>query len=328
MNPFEAKSICIWNVPSNAGGDPAGIVAMLKDGGFEAVWIKCAQDGAIFYPSSTAFPTWKKPNISTALVSALHAAGIAVGGWGFCSAGSGDPYGLIAAMMVRDFDLDGWGFNVEGAFEAWTDAHDPTAGVNRAGQLVGTYKRNVNKVVPIGLISWARWHDPTPNTNRPWHNEPMAKFFMTNPTYAMDYGMPMVYEAKVGSDGKPVPSDANTIDTVLSQTLAQWMAISGKPLVPIGRAWIGDGGIPSAESVLEFSELGRASSLVKGLSWWGLDWVQDLPAEWSILKAVPKFGVPSEPPPPPPPPPVLTIEQRLAALEADVLLIKKKLGMV
>lgn len=330
MNPFERKSIFIWNVPSIAGGNPAGIRDLLQKGGFEAVFIKAAQGGSLFYPGSVAFPSWDSPNLNRDLVDVLHEAGIAVAGWGFCTGFDGDVEGHIAAEQVVNLGLDGWGFDVEGAFEAWTDTHDPTMGIQRAGKVLGSWKKHpLVQGIPTALISWARWHDPAPGVNRPWHNEPMAKFWMG--AGFCDYGMPMVYEQRYGADGKPVPSTAGTTQLLLSETLLQWQEFTDKPIIPIGRAYVGDGGIPSAESVLGLDQLAREDSL-KGLSWWGLDWLKDLPPVWDAIASTAPFGdgVPAPAPvplPAPEPPPPQTLEERITALEADMLAVKKKLGL-
>lgn len=325
MNPFERKSIFIWNVPGIAGGDSAGIRDLLKQGGFEAVFIKAAQGGNIFHPASLPFPDWNKPNLNRDLVDVLHEAGIAVAGWGFCMGVDGDAEGRIAAQQVIDLGLDGWGFDIEGAFEAWGDDHDPTVGIRRAGKVIGSWKKNpLVAGIPTALISWARWRDPTPGVNRPWHNEPMAKFWMGDGF--CDYGMPMCYEQKYGTDG-PVPSDASSTQSLLSESLLQWREFTDKPIIPIGRAYIGNGGIPSAESVSGFDQLARQEAL-KGVSWWGLDWLKDLPPVWEAVASTAPFGtgLPAPTPLPEPLPPP-TLEERIAALEADMSTVKKKLGL-
>jgi hypothetical protein len=337
MNPFESKSIFVWEVPTLAGGDlgkiatfdPAVLIKLLTDGNFESVWLKCANGNGVFTLPTNPFKAWSgRPNVSRTLVDALHAAGFGVGGWGFCSGIDADGEGAIAASQVAALDLDGWIWDVEGDFEAWTDAHDPTLGKNRAGKLLGTYKKKIVKSVPTGLCSWAEWKDPTPGVNRPWHNQPMASFFMANATYSVNYFLPMCYWSRVDANGKPVPTTAGDATWLLGVAMAQAKAFTSSPIIPIGRAYTGDEGIVTPESMAAFDVAARAAG-VKGLNWWSLDnAISITPTIMPTLAAMPKFNGPIVVPDPDPEPQPKTIEERLTAVEADVLAIKKKLGMI
>lgn len=322
---FEKKSIFVWNVPSIEGGDPAKIVRLLQDGGFEAVWIKAADGPYVFQPSFGAFPFWlRRPNVSPVLVDALHAAGIAVGGWGFCYGTDGDGEGRIAAQQVAALNLDGWGWNVEGQFEAFTDPSNPSVGISRAGKVVGTYKKTMTRQVPTALISWAQWKDPTPGLNRPWHNKPMAQFFMENTTLACDYAMPMAYWSRLGADRKPVPTVAEDAALLLRRSVAGWHEFTQKPIIPIGRAYTGDSGIVTPDSVIGFDSAARSMGL-PGQSWWVLDSVKDMATIWGTLRMV--NGRVDIPPVDPDPPVPMTFEERFQAIERDIVAIKKKLNM-
>jgi hypothetical protein len=148
--------------------------------------------------------------------------------------------------------------------------------------LIQSYVANKTLDVPLAFCSWPRWHDPNPKLNRPWHNEKMAALFMA----FCDYGMPMCYWSRFGLDGKPVkalPADATNL---LAETIRQWALITEKPLIPIGRAYTGNGGFADGPIATAFEAFARLNNLI-GVSWWGMDWAKNIPAVWSALSLMP-----------------------------------------
>ena len=282
MDVFEGKSIFIWNTPSIFDGNPQKIAALLRTGGFKTAIFKAAQGDFVFVPPIFPFARWmRKPNVSADLVKALHDVDIKVAGFGFCFGTDPEGEGTIAAQLVDSLDLDGWVWDVEDSFEIFIN-NDPNPGFERAKRLIGSYVENRTTTVPTTFCSWARWRDPRQNLDRPWHNVQMAGLFMA----FCDYGMPMCYWSRFGYDGKPVkalPADATGL---LAETIKQWAPVTDKPLIPVGRAYTGNGGFANGAVATAFDAYARANNL-RGVSWWGLDWAKNIPEVWAALTRMP-----------------------------------------
>ena len=262
---FETKAIFSWNVPAFAGGDPAKFADKLKAAGFEAVYLKMAEGAYVFKPAWLRYPTWGE-NVKQALIDALRSRGIKVIGWQF-------NYGIdilgeanTAIAQSLRFDLDGWIFDVESKFEA------NAAAVANAYILSNKFKTACPDI-PLALCSWAQWRSPTGAT---WHNERMASAFMER----CDVGMPMMYWSG---------DSAERAIWLLNESSRLWKNITYKPLVPVGRAYTGDGGTISPAAIKAFAaEVKRVG--LKGISWWALDSAARDAASWGALSETPGFA--------------------------------------
>lgn len=325
LNAFERKSIFIWNVPEILSGNADSIAQWLKAHGFSSVMPKCADGPYVFYPSRPAFPNWVssqfkfgRPNVDRAFVDTMHAHGIAVIGWGFNYGRNPDGEGRVAAQQCDALGLDGWAFDVEGEFENRSSA------IGDAGKVVGTFNKTIIRKVPTAYCGWAEFYSPTGSQ---WHNVALAKFWMG----FADYGMPMYYWDSYGGDGKPINTPPSTVERELKAVLAQWQRLTTKPIIPAGRAYTGDGGFATPETVLAFGELARR--LCKGVTYWVLDHAIKMPAVADALAETPAFPAAEEPIPPvpthPDPPPTPgTIEDRVAKLETRVSTVENKLDQI
>src|SRR5688572_1455681 len=149
---FDCKSIFLHNVPAVLNGDPVNIAEWLVSHGFTALLPKCANGAYEFQQENKSTKKWY-PNVNQNFVDVLHSYGIAVIGWGFNFGNDGDGEGLIAAQICDKLGLDGWAFDIETKFESYPDA------VNRAGQVIGTFNKNIQKKIPLAFCSWALyWH--------------------------------------------------------------------------------------------------------------------------------------------------------------------------
>ncbi len=290
-NPFFTKAIFSHKVPAIEGGDPNRFADRLKSAGFEAVYLKMADGAGVYKTTGIAYLTWGE-NVKPELVAALRARGIKVIGWQFNYGDNIAQEAAVAAQQSLRFQVDGWIFDAESKFET------NSAAVANAYALCNEYRKRCPSV-PIAFCSWARWRS---STGVLWHNEGMAKAFMEK----CDVGLPMMYW-----------TTGITPTWMLNESLRQWQTITTKPIIPIGRAYTGDSGTINAGDISTFAAETHIKHL-PGLSWWYLDGAIKDSGAWSALASIPGFAPIPEPSPPPAEPPTLTLEQRVANLEAQV----------
>jgi len=265
-DPFFSKAIFSWNVPGVDGGDPNKFADRLKAAGIEAVYLKMANGAAVFKPSIITYPTWGE-NVRQALIDALRVRGIKVIGWQFNYGDNPAGEADVAIAQTKRFNLDGWIFDVEGKFES-----NPAA-VTNAYTLTLRYREGC-PTTPLAFCSWAQWRSPS--TDVLWHNEKMARAFMET----CDVGMPMMY----WEGSRP-----ETAVWLLKESLRLWRNITNKPIIPVGRAYTGDGGTINALACKAFAAEARTLKL-PGLSWWVLDSAIKDTATWGAIGAIPPIA--------------------------------------
>ena len=293
------NNIFLWNTPIVLGGNPSAIADKLIEGGFDSVVLKVANGNRKHY--TRVGVKWVEA-VTRETVKVLQARGLKVYGYGFCYGVDVPGEAHIAISQVLSLGLDGYVFDVEGNFEGKPDAP------GRARTL-GAIFRSGCPTTPAffcGFAMFRSWQGGT------WHNVELHKAMMA----WCDAGMPMCYWP-----ADPKKSAANHVANalaLLNETMNQWRAITQKPIYPVGRAYIGDAGVASAEAMIAFDERVHEIGL-KGVSWWVLDQVLKRldPSIWAALKSMPGFDVSPETPPTSslPPPAPLTLEDRVAALE-------------
>lgn len=283
MNKFIGKSIFIWNIPACFGGDPHLIAQWLLSHGFESVMVKAADGPYIFYPSWSAFPNWVtsmfrlgRPNIDRNFVDVLHSYGLKVYGWQFNYGRDPEGEGKVAAEQCNSLGLDGWVLDIEGEFEGRSTA------IGDAGKWIGKWRQYILSDVPIALCTWAEFYSPRGSQ---WHNVNLAKFWMSLPEIVC--GIPMIYEDVYGMDGKPIPTTSEMMESSFRYVLKQWNSFWIKPIVSAGRAYIGDGGIPTFDSVLRFGTLAR--EMCAGATYWVMDQSLKLPNIDAALAQTPSW---------------------------------------
>jgi hypothetical protein len=253
MTAFDSKSIFLWPGAS----DHTLTAGLLVDAGFQTV---------ILHATSAAYwriqYTWAEAEV-------YKAAGLFV--IGSCAVYGNDAgyEGTLSAQLAKEYELAGWIFDAEATFEQQANAN------SNAVKLLQHYRASAGDL-PAAWCSWARFKSPV--TGSPWHPVDVMRAAMT----LCDYGMPMAY----WTDG----STAEAAELILSQALVQWREQTSKPIIPIGRAYNGDGQIVTPEAVTAFAN--RAHSFcMSGLSWWVADQAIKLPAVWQALTNTPQFGV-------------------------------------
>ncbi len=243
MIPFEGRSVFWWQVPSVLKGDPEACADLLKENGFDAVWIKTGYYKWAYSPPGDY--AYFGENLKREMVDALHAKGIAVVGWALLH-GESHRWNEadIASAQVNKFYLDGYIWDVE------TDFENNDTRVRDAQDICVRFRERSD--VPMGFCSWAQFKSPSGGR---WHADDYAFKFMEY----CDYGLPMVYWPD-GTD----PAER------LRYATDDWARFTDKPILPIGRAYNGDGGDATPDDMHTFVSTLMADGL-KGMSWWVLD---------------------------------------------------------
>jgi len=281
-----------WNVPAVESGDPERFAKLLVDNKFEGVMLKAANGNAVHNINRLSpWPLWGE-NIRIELVNALKAAGLKVYLWHFLY--GYDPTGEanVAISQTARFEPDGYVWDVEGAFDTRTNAEA------NARLITKLYQKSF-PTVQQGLCWWAFPKSPTSGVQ--WHPVKVGQAFLE----VCQVGLPMMYWQ--GS----TPTAAYSY---LTDSLRVWKGITNRPIVPIGRAYNGDGGYANADSILTFGNecynlytLGdNRPNPILGNSWWSLDKAAGN-SEWlSALKALPKYKIDG--------PPILSLEEKVDRL--------------
>ena len=284
------KNIFIYQINGCHGGDIPKIVSDLKACNFQSVILH-----------STQATNWRT-TARVDLAKALQAVGIAV--FGGCAVYGADSYGegTNAGQLCSEFNLSGWVFDAESAFDVCD--HPDSAAVHVLQEFSSHAQAGA-------LKGWCWWCFPHA-ISRPtveYHPIKILKAAMAAGYGDADFGVPMMY----WSWG----DDPASVIRYINASWSQWREITNKPIVPAGRAYIGDGGTPTPESIIAFEKRARELGAV-GVTWWSMQHALDaehLPEVWNTLAALKSFGEITPTPVPVPAP--LTLEQRVSALETQ-----------
>jgi len=285
---LNGKTIMSWNVPAVEGGDPEKFVKLLVENKFEGVMLKAGNGNAVHNISRfSPWPLWGE-NIRIELVNALKAAGLKVILWHFLY--GVDPTGEanIAISQTARFEPDGYVWDVEGAFDTKTNAE-------ANARLITKLYQKTFPTVEQGLCWWAFPKSPT--TGSQWHPVKVGQAFLE----ICQVGLPMMY----WQGSTPVQAVK-----YLNDSLRIWHTITKRPIIPIGRAYNGDGGYANSPSIVDFGYetyyMKDQGNTLPGCSWWSLDKAVGN-SEWmAALKSLPKYRIDG--------PPVLSIEEKVDRL--------------
>lgn len=255
IDVFQKKAIYSHVLAATLDGKIETIARWLLANGFQAIWPKVADGPYPFRwrPPFTALPYAE--NLTAGMVEIFHSYGLLVLGWGFLY--GKDPKGeaTLAVSQVKNLGLDGYILDAEGMFDG-----QPTAEANAY-----TITRIIKDAIPDTPLAYCGfpriW---SPKTGGEWHPAKVVRAFMS----ACDAASPMTYW-----DGESPAWAAE----FLQQSYEQYRRITDKPYVPAGRAYIGDAGKATKETIAAFQA--RADVLgIKGISWWFLDHAVKYPA--------------------------------------------------
>jgi hypothetical protein len=276
MTEIMGKSIFIWNIPAVYGGDVGKIASELKAGGFQSIIIH-----------ETNVYNWRSP-ARIALVAALKAVGIKPFGGAAIYGANPAIEGQRAGAICKEFGLAGFVFDAEAAFDK-ADAPD-----SAAARVVKEFRATAQ---PGALAGWCWWAFYQSAKGVTYHPKGILWAAMAKGYGDADFGIPMMY----WSWGDDV---ANAVK-YLEESFKQWRAITNKPIIPAGRAYIGDGGTPTPAAMIAFEQRARALG-ADGVTWWSMQHAindKALPGIWQTLCRLQPFG---EVTPPVVEPPVVT----------------------
>ncbi len=278
MNPT-GKWLFLWQIKNCAGGDPAAITAAALNMGLAGVTIKVAQCGYKYNLRLT--PHGYVDDILPPLVTALRNSGLFVNGWHYVTGDDPTSEAIVILDRIQQLRLDGLEVDAEGEYKA--------AGKAQAAR---RYMQTVRDVVganfPIGLTSY---RFPRVHPEFPW--SAFAPF--------LNYHNPQVYW------NPPAPPYYGPVPE-LNKSVEQIRAVKNIPILPAGRAYIGDGHPnPTPAEMNDFMQRAKVLELA-GVSFWAFDFLYLHPGGAARAEAIKNFSWPTNTPPPPPP---QTIEERL-----------------
>jgi hypothetical protein len=269
---INGKSIFSWNIPAVGGGDPEAFVKFLLENNFEGVCLKAANGPYIQKISRwSPWPRWGE-NIRMELIEALKGAGLKVYLWHFVF--GRDPAGelSVALSQIARFEPDGYIWDVETAFDSKTNA------IGSARYLTRGLKRFFPQLEQA--LCW--WALPLSPKGGEWHPIKVANAFQET----VDLAMPMMYWQGKGSVAAV---------SYLHRSLNIYSKFWKKPIVPVGRAYNGDGGYGDAEGITAFARevisLSETLSKIPGISWWVTDKAVKNPVWLTALRHTETFDV-------------------------------------
>lgn len=249
---INGKSIFSWNIPAVGRGDPNAFVKFLLENNFEGVCLKGANGAWVQKVSRwSPWPLWGE-NVRPEMIKALKDAGLKVYLWHFVY--GSNPAGEldIALSQTSRFEPDGYIWDVESAFDAKVNA------VGNAQYLARGFKKSFPQIEQA--LCW--WALPLSPKGSEWHPIKVAKAFQET----VDVAMPMMYWQGKG---------AIAAKTYLHRSMAIWHTFWKKPIIPVGRAYNGDGGYADAAGITAFANdvmsLHAGPDEVPGISWWVTD---------------------------------------------------------
>jgi len=281
---INGKAIFSHNVPAVEGGDPVAFVKWLKQHNFEGVYLKAANGYAVQHVSRwSPWPTWGE-NIRNVLIEALKAAGIKVYLWHFVYGANPSAELSVAKSQVARFRPDGYIWDVESAFDTKTNS------VANA-RLLSSGMKSAFPDMQQALCWWAL---PLSPQGAQWHPLKVAKAFQEY----VDVGMPMMYWQGRG---------ATAAVSYLKRSMNIWKQFWNKPIIPVGRAYNGDGGYADPEGILAFAEAAMELP-IPGISWWSADKAIREPLWMTALTLTETFGIKD--------PVTITLEEKVERLVA------------
>jgi len=262
------KNIFIWSIDEIYKGDVFKIAKELQTAHFQSVILH-----------STRTSNWKQTNRIN-LVKALQEIGIHV--FGGCAVYGDSPTaeGKRAAAFCNDYGLLGWVFDAEQAFD---NVKSPDSA---ASNLLRGFKQNA----PDKLAGWCWWAFYQSKAGATYHPKGIL-WAATDDAYGdADFGIPMTY----WSWG----DDAENAVKYLEESWRQWRLITDKPIIPAGRAYVGDGGSPTPEAMKAFEQRARELG-APGISWWSMQHALNtstVPHIWNTLSNMKPFSTNVETP--------------------------------
>ncbi len=242
---FKGQSMWVWNMSDSESGSVNKIIARAKAAGLSAVYIKSA-DGS---------GAWKQ--LSKALVSSLHEAGLSVCGWQYVYGVK--PIGEArAAAATKATGADCLIIDAESEYEGRYSS---------ARAYIKELRRLVGPKFALGLTSFP-YVDYHPSL-------PYSVFLGPG---GAEVNMPQVYWRDIG----------NPVAAAMAHTWRE-NRIYGRPIHPMGQTYQS----PSVSEITSFRNL-AAGYKAPGYSWWV--WSSTSAKIWQALgQALPALSAPADP---------------------------------
>ncbi len=291
---MNGKGILIWQGKNWGDKTPQAAAQACQELRLSWVGLKIGDDASTRYASYPDMP---------AAVRVFRAAGLFVWGWHYVYGGvrirkdgtayrygpSPEQEAAFAVQQVADLGLDGYIMDPEKEYKVL----DP------ARRAVLFTKGLTPMRVPVGLCSY---RFPRLHPEFPW-----AEFVA-----AADVHMPQVY----WGPGRAVPDlDQSATELLLKRKL---------PVVPVGRAYIGDGHPgPAPAEVGAFMQRAMDRGC-PGVSFWALDFLKLHKGGPALAEAIRQFVWSPVTAPPPPPIPAGDQNHLHATVQTDGLLVRSE----
>jgi hypothetical protein len=267
---INGKSIFSWNIPAVGGGDPEAFVKFLLENNFEGVCLKAANGPRVQTISRwSPWPRWGE-NIRMDMIEAIKGAGLKLYLWHFLF--GQDPAGElnVALSQTSRFEPDGYIWDAESRFDEKVNA------VGTARYLTRGFKKFFPQIEQA--LCW--WALPLSPKGAEWHPIKVANAFQET----VDLAMPMMYWQGKG---------AVAAKSYLHRSLDIYSKFWNKPIVPIGRAYNGDGGYADAPGITAFANevmsLSNGEADIPGISWWVTDKAVKKPTWLAALQRTETF---------------------------------------
>lgn len=254
------KSLFVWATPTEYRGDTQRMAREIAAAGFQTALLHSAY-----------LSTWRTAE-RVALVAALRAEGVRAIGSAAVYGNDPAAEGRQAAGLCEQYNLEAFVFDAESRWDAQPNADSNTV------KLLQTFRAHAPAGTLAGWCWWSMYKSPSGGT---WHPMSVLWAAMHEQYGAADFGMPMAY----WSWGNTAPDAVRYLEACWKQ----WREITDKPVIPAGRAYIGDGGVPNAAAIAAFEA--RARSLgAAGITWWDYGHAAELGEIWAALRATPQWA--------------------------------------
>ena len=292
--PF-GKFVFIWKVPELMSGNAQQIGEAALAAGIKTIIVKFVNGKFVYTPAG--YPSWGY-NLRRQDVGLWQSLGLNV--WGYVYLLGEDPQkeAQVAADEALRLGLDGVALDVEIEFEtaqimasaestlvqfiqvkphpslglvikAILDSEIERRRIPARALMKSPFELQANPVgnahkymqifqsiapaMPTAFISFPLFRSPT--TGGTWHNREMYVAFLQYCNFAM----PMTYWWG---------STKSDMLWMLDNSLKQWAEIAhGKPILPIGRLYTGDGGTATAGTIAAFGKELHTRGLIGGGGW-------------------------------------------------------------
>ena len=218
MTTLLGKNTYIWTISACLDGDVQRIASALSS---------CAFQSAILHEANLAH--WRS-TARVELVKALKEAGVIPVGGAAVYGYNPEEEGKVAADLCLEYDLPVFVFDAETTWDARLKPN------TNAVKLLQAFRKRAPDV-KAGWCYWSFWKS---GKGVSWYPRKDVIWAAQAENYGdCDFFMPMTYW------GGSTPAEAVSY---LEASMAQYREITDKPIIPIGRAYVGGGGTAAADA--------------------------------------------------------------------------------